>query len=80
MEDIYHFRTRLLLTFTEKDYSQSAKHEVMQMFGEIPSEQKETVAAEAIPLVELSNTEQEAIMQVKQIVNKNLQITEEEIK
>ena len=70
-EDIYRSRTKLLLTFTEKKYSQSSKHEIMKLFGKLKVEQKEKVAKEAIPLVKSSKTEQEAVSQVKQLINQN---------
>ena len=70
-EDAYRYRTELLLTFNEKKYSQSSKHEIMELFGKLKAEQKENVAKAAIPLVKSSKTEQEVILQVKQLINQN---------
>lgn len=68
-EDIYHSRTKLLLTFTEKKYSQSAKHDTMLLFGILKPEQKEEVAKAAIPLVKSSKTEEEALQKIKELIN-----------
>ena len=69
-EDIYRYRTNLLKTFSEKKYSQLAKHEIMLYFGNIDPNLKEEVAKQSIPLVRQSKTEQEAITKVKELVNK----------
>lgn len=71
-KDIYYYRTKLLLAFTEKKYSQSAKHEIMKHFGKLKPEQKENAAKESIPLVQLSKTEQEAVTKIKQLVNSKI--------
>ncbi len=58
------FRSLLLRTFTEKKYSQSAKHEIMLLFGNIEPEKKEEIAKQLIPLVETGNSEEEAMRRV----------------
>ena len=64
----YFYRTQLLVTFTEKQYSQNSKHEIMGFFGTLEPEQKEKVAKQAIPLVESSQTEQEAVTKIKKLI------------
>ena len=67
-EDKYFHRTRLLETFTEKKYSQEAKHEIMLRFGVLKKNQKEETAKKAIPLVQNSKTEKEAVEAVLRLV------------
>ena len=68
-EIIYTNRTKLLRTFTGMKFSQSAKHEVMLLFGSIETHsEKEEAARRAIPLVEACKTEEEAIQAVSGVI------------
>ena len=69
-KDIYYYRTELLITFDEKKYSQDSKHNMMHLFGKLDPGLKELVAKELIPLVQSSNSEQEASKIVEKIIAK----------
>ena len=63
-----HYRTKLLKKCTEKNISDSIIDEIMLLFGSIEPNMKEEVAKRAIPLVEESKTEKEAINKIMQLV------------
>lgn len=70
-ETNYHFRTKLLQIFLEKDVSPSTKSEISLLFKNIEEEKKENLAEKIIPLIESSKTEQEMLRKVNHLINQN---------
>ena len=66
--DKYYYRTALLEIITEKKFSLSTENEIMHLFRDIEPSKKEEIAKQAIPLVESSQTEQEAVTKIKQLI------------
>ena len=71
-EDKYHFRGKMLHLFLERDYSPTAKREISGFFGYLKDEEKEDLAKKIFPLIESSETEQDAVTKVKQLLNLNI--------
>lgn len=62
-------RSSLLRTFTDMNFSQSAKHETMLLFGSIKTHsEKEEAAKRAIPLVKACKTEEEAVEAISKVI------------
>ena len=67
-DSIYYNRTMLLQLIMKKKFSVSTGNEIMLLFGNIEPSRKELIAKTAIPLVQNSNTEQEALQRVKELI------------
>ena len=63
-----YYRTYLLLQCTEKNISNSTINAIMNLFGRLKSEQKESIAQKAIPIVQRAKTEKEAYNKIKQLI------------
>ena len=65
-------RTKLLCTFTSHRYSQSAKHETMLLFKDVDPNKKEDLAKMLIPIVENSESEEEALQNIRETIQNYL--------
>lgn len=69
-ESKYRYRGEMLLTSSEKDFSQTIKVEIMHLFGRLMPEQKEEAAQKAIPIVEQAKTEKAAYNKIAELIEK----------
>lgn len=67
-EDKYINRSILLELISEKNFSLSTENEIMSLFGKLKPELKESVAKQAIPIVEQAKTEQEAYNKIAKLI------------
>ena len=67
-EDKYHYRTKMLLTASERKFSQDTKGEIMHLFGNLKPEQKEEAAKKAIPIVEQATSEKQAYNKIAEMI------------
>ena len=68
-EIVYTNRSNLVKTFLDLRFSQSTKHEIMLLFGNLKThEEKEEAAKRATPLLKACKTEEEAIAAVARVI------------
>ena len=67
-ETKYHYRTKMLQLFLEKEYSPSTKGKISRLFKNMKEEEKEKLAKTIVFLIEESKTEKEAINKIIELM------------